>query len=192
MLGFQAILKNQCFITTDDSIKQIWFNLKTLDNVLTHLQVALFQIIIQQSWHYFCVNFLYAQIFGDNLSNTALFHVQLTCDHLNSQLTIATPTALLAWCWPWSCLLKASYSWSYLPPLWTSFATQKHVHDILLSPYPCWSISSACDSFLQLDANFHIYSLLSVYCSFVSNWIDLGKRGINKSMWKKNAIVTES
>ena len=32
----------------------------------------------------------HTQIFGDNLPNTVLFHVRLTCDHSNSQPTITT------------------------------------------------------------------------------------------------------
>ena len=77
-------------ITSDDSIKQVWFSLKMLTDVLTHLHVALLLIIILQSWYDFCTDFLHVQIFGDNLPNTVFFHVQLTCDHLNSQLMIAT------------------------------------------------------------------------------------------------------
>ena len=57
-LGFRVLLKNPCLITSGDSTKQVWFSLKALDDVLTHLQVALLLIIIQQSpWHHSCADF---------------------------------------------------------------------------------------------------------------------------------------
>ena len=56
-LGFQVELKNSCLITSDDSTKQVWFSLKTLHDVLTHLQAALLLIIIQQPWHHFYADF---------------------------------------------------------------------------------------------------------------------------------------
>ena len=75
-----------------------------------------------------------------------------------------TPPALPTQHWLQSCLLKASYSWNDLSPscntLWTSCATQKHVHNMvfisihLLKYFKClwWS-------FPQLDNNFwFIYS----------------------------------
>ena len=58
-LGFRVILKNPCLITSDDSTKQVWFSLKTLDDVLSHQQAVLLLIIIQQAWHYFCTDFLH-------------------------------------------------------------------------------------------------------------------------------------
>ena len=95
-LGFQLVLKNPHLITSDDSSKQVWFILKTLDDVLTNLHVVLLLMIIQQPWHHFCADFPHAQIFSDNLPNTVLFHVQLTCDHSNSQTTSATHNLLFA------------------------------------------------------------------------------------------------
>ena len=56
-LVFWIILKNPCLITSDDSTKQVWFSLKTLSDVLTHLHAALLLIIIQQPWHQFCADF---------------------------------------------------------------------------------------------------------------------------------------
>ena len=45
-----------------------------------------------------------------------------------------TSSALLAWHWSWSCLLKASHSWSHLSTfhalLWTSCATQKYIGSV--------------------------------------------------------------
>ena len=130
-LGFPVVIKNPSLITSDDSSKQVWFILKSLNDVLTHLHATLLLVIIQQSWQHFCTDFLHAQIFSDNLPNTVLFYVQLTCNHSNSQLTIAMHSALPTRCSPEFCSLKASNSWSHLPPpctpLWTSCATQKHV-----------------------------------------------------------------
>lgn len=60
-IGFRVVLKNSCLITIDDSTKQIWFSLKTVDHVMTHLHAALFLILIHQTWHHF--DFLHAQIF---------------------------------------------------------------------------------------------------------------------------------
>ena len=88
-LSFRVVLKNLRHIISGDSTK-IRFSLKTLDDVLTHLYAALLLTIIQKSWYHFCPNFLHTQIFGDNPPNTVLFHVQLTCDHLNCQSTIST------------------------------------------------------------------------------------------------------
>ena len=56
-LGFRVVIKNPCLTPNDDSTKQVWFSLKTLDDVLTHLQAALLLIIIQQPWHHFCADF---------------------------------------------------------------------------------------------------------------------------------------
>ena len=89
-LGFRVLLKNTSLITRNDSTKQVWFSLKTLDDVLTHLHAALLLIIIQQSWHHFFADFSHVQIFDDNLPSTVLFHVQLTCYHSKSQPTITT------------------------------------------------------------------------------------------------------
>ena len=48
--GFWVILKNLfLIITSDDFTKLIWFSLKMLNDVLTHLQAMLLLIIIQQS-----------------------------------------------------------------------------------------------------------------------------------------------
>ena len=55
---FVVCTKNPCLITSDGSALQTWFSLKTLNDVLTHLHVALFLIIIQQSRHQFCTDFL--------------------------------------------------------------------------------------------------------------------------------------
>ena len=55
--GFRVVLKNPCLISSDDSMKQVWFSLKTLSDVLTHLHAALRLIIIQQPWHQFCAGF---------------------------------------------------------------------------------------------------------------------------------------
>ena len=85
-LGFRVILQNPCLITSDDSTKQVWFKLKTVENVLIHLHTTSLLINIQKFWHHFCVNFSHTYVVADHLPNTVVFHVQLTCDHSNSQL----------------------------------------------------------------------------------------------------------
>lgn len=77
-LGFRVALKNPRLMTSDGSSKQVWFILKMLNDVLTHMHAPLLLIIIQQPWHHFCADFPHAQIFADNLPNTVIFHVQLT------------------------------------------------------------------------------------------------------------------
>ena len=72
VLGFWAILKNLCLIPSDDS-KQVWFSLKTFDDLLTLLHTKVLLIIIQQSWHQFWADFPHALIFIDNLSNIFFF-----------------------------------------------------------------------------------------------------------------------
>ena len=57
-LGFRVVLRNPCLIISVDSTKQVWFSLKTLDDVLTHLHAVLL-IIIQQLWHHFWADFLH-------------------------------------------------------------------------------------------------------------------------------------
>ena len=97
------------------------------------------------------LHFRHGQIFGDNLPNTDLFHVQLTSNHSKSQLTIATlylPNPLDT---DLSFLLKSSRSCGHLSPprrsLWTFCATKKKtcMRDMMLSPYTCRSILNISD-----------------------------------------------
>ena len=88
-LGFRVVQKNSCLIISVDSIKQAWFILKTLDDVLIHLHAAILPIIIQQPWHNFCAYIPHIQIFNENVPKTILFHAELTCDYSNSQPEIA-------------------------------------------------------------------------------------------------------
>ena len=72
-----------------------------------------------------------------------------------------TPHALHIQSWTRFYLLKASCSWSHLwPPyvlLWSCWATQKCVCDMVLSSYTCWSILSACNGvLLSWTKNFRI------------------------------------
>ena len=98
--------------------------------------------------------FRYTQFFSNNLPNTALFHVQLIYDHSNNQLM--TTTHLLPY------LLDVDHSpacrRSPAPGLsftssWPSLNflcySKTLVHNKVLFPYPCWNISSTCDSFPQ-------------------------------------------
>ena len=131
-------------------MKQVWFSLKMLDDVLIHLHASLLLIIIQQPWHHFCGDFVHAQIFGDNLPNTVLCQVQLTCDLSNSQPIIAThhlpyplDVDLSPACWrpPASGVI-----FHLLAPLFDLLCHSKTcVCNMVLSPCTCWSISSACD-----------------------------------------------
>ena len=82
--------------------KQVLFILKTLDDDLTHLHAVHLLIIIQQSWHHLWADFPHSQIFGYDLPNTVLFHVQQTCDPsdnrrspLTNCLTHSTLTSVL-------------------------------------------------------------------------------------------------
>ena len=85
-----------------------------------------------------------------DLRNIVIFCVQLICDHLNRQLTISI--YLLPF--PLNVKLSSAY-WSPPPPptpgvifqLLTTFFEPlvPRVRDLVLSPYTCWSISSACD-----------------------------------------------
>ena len=93
--------------------------------------------------------FRHAQIFGDNLSNYVLFYVQSTCNHLNSQLKIATyhlhyqlDVDLSPACRKPSALEVIFHLTILFQPL---MPLKAHVHYIVLSPYACWSISSAWD-----------------------------------------------
>ncbi len=86
----------------------------------------------------------YAQILGDNLSNTFLFHVLLIGDHLNSQRTIATkhlPYPLNVdfspACWKPTFLESTFHFPRSSLNLYYSKARE---HDIVLFSYICWSI----------------------------------------------------
>ena len=98
-------------------------------------------------------------------------------------------TICLVWHWPQSCLFKAFCFWSHLSPshtpLWITCATQKHMHNMVLSPYNYWNISSACDGvFSNQTKNFRfICCLVFIIHSFLNtqSWT-IWKRGVNKSM----------
>ena len=105
----------------------------------------------------------HAQIFGDNLPNTDLFHIQLTCNHLNRQPTITSLHPFYRLnvdhsfaCWrpptPGVIVLLLVSLFEPLVPLKT------HNCDMVLSTYICWRISSAC------DVRFHNWTK---YCGFV-------------------------
>ena len=123
-------------------------SMKTLDDVPTHLHTMLLQIIS------FSINF--PQTF--NKPNLRGESSKLRCFFYPSdlwsfeQLNQRSPhnTYLTHSMLTWvrlieGLLLQESF---FLPPytsLWASWTTQKHVCDMLLSPYTCWSISSARD-----------------------------------------------
>ena len=191
MLCFWNELKNPCLITGDDSPKQIWFSLKTLNGVLTYKYAMLFLIILQLSWHHFCINFLHVWIFSENLPNTVLFRVQLTCDHLN-KLTIATHHL------PY--LLDVDFSPVYWRPptpgvishllmlLFEPFVPVKNMcaHGDI-SIYLLKHFKSFWQSFPQLDQKFQVHSLLGVYHFFLRaySWMTWKRGDTNKSMRKK-------
>ena len=64
----------------------LWFSLKTFyDTAAGGALHDYHSAVLAQ----FCSDLHHFQIFGDNLPNTVLFHIQLTRKHLNSQPTIA-------------------------------------------------------------------------------------------------------
>ena len=85
-LGSRVVLKNPCLITSDNSMQQILFSLKNLDDVRILQHAGLLLIIIQQSWHHFCAKSLHAQIFGIIFQTPSFL---ISCNHSNSQSTIA-------------------------------------------------------------------------------------------------------
>ena len=137
----------------------------------------------------FQTDFPHAKIFSDNLPNTVLFHVQLTCDHSYSQLTIATQLLpylldidLCLACWrpPASGVIFHLLALLF-ELLLTSCATQKHVCNMVLFPHTCWSISSVCDGiFPNWTKNFRF-----IHCSvsIAHSWMTW--ESVNKIMWKK-------
>ena len=109
--------------------------------------------------------FRLAQIFGDNLPNNVLFHVQLTCDHSNRQPTIATHLLsypLVVNLSPACGRPRALIDLSPRDDLWSFCATQKlvcmtcfiFIH--LLKHFKClwWNFS-------QPDKIFQVYSFPS-------------------------------
>ena len=114
----------------------------------------------------FCADFPHTQIFGDNLLNTFLFHIQLTRNHSNSQATIATYhlhySLNVDLCPACRRLLVFGISFHFLHTLLNLYCHSKtRVRDMVLSPYTCWSISRAGEGvFFQPDQNFHVYSLV--------------------------------
>ena len=116
----------------------------TLDNSLTYLHGALL-IIIQESGRNFYPDCPHPEIFGHNLSNTALFHIQLTCDHLNSHPPITTfhlPNLIDVYLCP---------TWWRILSLWVIFQLHATILNLLyhskllvcymvFSSYTFWSI----------------------------------------------------
>ena len=145
MLGFRVILKNPCLITNSDSKKQDWSSLKKLDDVLKHLHVALLLIIIQESLAPILCRLSASSIFGDNVPSTVLPHIQLTCDHLNKSIItthyLPLTSVLLVEGLP---LLELSFT-SFHLSLNLLCSSKTSSPDMVLSLYPCWSISSGCD-----------------------------------------------
>ena len=140
-------LQNPCFITSNVFTKQVWFSLKTLNDVLTQLHVVLLPIIIQPSWNHFCANCPHNQILGDNLLNTVLFPVKVICNHSSNQPIIATHYLP----YPLDVVLSSA-RWRNTAPHVICHLLAHHfkhsktlVYDLVLSPNSCWSISSASD-----------------------------------------------
>ena len=101
--------------------------------------------------------------------------------------TCHTLPALPSWCWPQSCLLMVSHSWSNLSPPHVphkNICVQHSVISIhLLKYFKCF-----WQSFPQLDQKFQVYSLLNVHHSFLSthSWITWKGGSVNKkNLWKK-------
>ena len=195
---FQLVLKNRCRINSDDPTKQILYSLKTLDDVLTHLNPALFLINIQPSWKH-CANFSPFQIFGDNLLITVIFlcsadlrYFQQPSDDHHTSLALSNRA------WRQSFPLKFSNTWSHfhLPvtlfesplPRETTCAQHGDIHkcqDLMMAIFPT-------------RQKFLVYSLLDVYCSFISDhwWRTWKKRGKQKRVktmqWLLKAKITDT
>ena len=90
-LGFWDVHKTSCLITNDDTMSDSIWSLVQYEDAqwcpdtavcgafFYHISVGLALILHRH----------HAQILVDNLQNTVFFHTQLTCNHSNSQLTIA-------------------------------------------------------------------------------------------------------
>ena len=170
-LGFQVVLKNLCLVTSNDSIKQVWFSLKTLNDFLTHLHVVVRLITIQQSCHQFCADFPRVYIFGDNLSS--LLHILLPwyirivnrrLPHTNCFTHSILTSVLLVDCF------------FLLVPLFNSLVPLKktRVRDIVF----LHTLTEAP----KISGLFVAWSTTFVSLSSLLN--DLKKEGVNESMWK--------
>ena len=84
------------------------------------------------------------------------------------------PPTLLTQHWLKSSMLKASHSWSHFSsshvPLWTSCATQKRVHNMVLSLYT-WSLSRAHDRIF-----FNWTKISGVHHSFLNSHMNYLKK----------------
>ena len=91
-LGFRVAFRNLCFITSKDSIKQVWYSLKTPDNVLKHMQTMFFLLLFMQSRHYFwrlfwvCSN-LWRWSFKNSFFFMSIWHANISIVNRRSSLT---------------------------------------------------------------------------------------------------------
>ena len=158
-LGFKVILKNQCLITSDYPTKQVWFSMKTLDDILTHQHAGLPLIIILQFWHHFYTDFPLAQIFHDYLPNIFPFYLKLACDQWNCQPTYCTNSVDFDFspaCWRPLAPTVIFYFFAASLNLLCHWKTSEQ--DMFLSPYICWNILSACNrAFLNEAKYFQFY-----------------------------------
>ena len=101
----------------------------------------------------------HAEIFGDNLLNTIPFHVQLTCDHSNSQLMITTHHLLFQHNVDYSCAC-----WSPCIFLWITRALKNTwTREGVICLYLKKHFKCLWWNFPQLDHIYQVYSLLRAH-----------------------------
>ena len=120
--------------------------------------------------------FSHAQIFSDNFPNTVLFYVQLTCDHVNCQLMIATyhPSYLLnidlsPVCWKLPVPEIIFHLVDFFEPLvpFKNMCTY-----MVLFSYICWSISSTCNRVFPYQTKNFWLTCFSVFIVYFSMLVD--------------------
>ena len=86
-LGLQIILKDpdsSAVITLSNR-----FGFKLFQDVMTHLHTPLLLLLFQQLQNHFCTDLPHPQIFCNDSPHLLAVHVQLICNHSNSQVVIS-------------------------------------------------------------------------------------------------------
>ena len=140
--------------------RQTFFCLKTLNNILMHLDAAL--LFISAVMALFFPDFMYAQIFGDNL-NTVIFMSNTLVMLRRVNWGFPHPPALTIRRWP--ALWKPPDC--FIPPFHLTLKLLCHSKTLMryieLSPYICLSISSALVQFSPIDSKISGLVELSVF-----------------------------
>ena len=125
----------------------------------------------------------HSQIFDDNLSNT---FISRWFGNRRSSHTVCLNCSTL-FCLSKATLLLESSFMSYHHSLNLFFLSKTYVHDMMLSPYSCWSILSTCDEvFPNRAKKYQVHSFPRAPC-----WVTW-KISVNKWKKKRNLMVTES